>query len=216
MNYYPFHIGDYHAHTKHLDELEDLAYRRMLDYYYLHEIGLPESVEEIARLICMRLHCMCIARVLQEFFELGNDGMYHQPRIEAEITSYKDKIGKRQKAARKRWEKPHANAMQTQCKSNADAMHMECQPEPEPEPEPKREGKRFSPPSRDQVAEYIKEKGYRHVCPDKFVNFYGSNGWKVGKNKMASWRKAIAGWEARHKTDDTPVKIKDEFRGYSM
>lgn len=35
MNYFPFHVGDYAAHTAHLEPLEDLAYRRMLDAYYL-------------------------------------------------------------------------------------------------------------------------------------------------------------------------------------
>ena len=37
MNYYPFHIGDYASHTRHLTLMEDLAYRRLLDLYYLHE-----------------------------------------------------------------------------------------------------------------------------------------------------------------------------------
>ena len=35
MNYYPFHVGDYIAHTAHLHPLEDIAYRRMLDLYYM-------------------------------------------------------------------------------------------------------------------------------------------------------------------------------------
>ncbi|NDC25981.1 MAG: DUF1376 domain-containing protein, partial [Proteobacteria bacterium] len=34
MHYYPFHVGDYQAHTAHLTNTEDLAYRRMLDLYY--------------------------------------------------------------------------------------------------------------------------------------------------------------------------------------
>ena len=34
MIYYPFHIGDYIAHTAHLDPIEDCAYRRLLDAYY--------------------------------------------------------------------------------------------------------------------------------------------------------------------------------------
>ncbi len=56
MHHYPFHVGDYASHTQHLDELEDLAYRRMLDFIYLNETNLPESVDEIARLIRMRTH----------------------------------------------------------------------------------------------------------------------------------------------------------------
>jgi uncharacterized protein YdaU (DUF1376 family) len=44
MNYYPFHVGDYAAHTAHLEPMEDLAYRRMLDAYYLRESPLPVDV----------------------------------------------------------------------------------------------------------------------------------------------------------------------------
>ncbi|NDH69342.1 MAG: DUF1376 domain-containing protein, partial [Gammaproteobacteria bacterium] len=33
MHYYQFHIGDYKSHTHHLSLLEDLAYRRLLDFY---------------------------------------------------------------------------------------------------------------------------------------------------------------------------------------
>ena len=31
----------------------------------------------------------------------------------------------------------------------------------------------------------------------KFMGFYGSKGWMVGKNKMVSWPHALAGWKAR-------------------
>jgi len=44
MNYYPFHVGDYAAHTAHLEPMEDLAYRRMLDVYYLREEPLQPSL----------------------------------------------------------------------------------------------------------------------------------------------------------------------------
>ena len=37
MHYYSFNIGDYASHTRHLTAIEDLAYRRLLDLYYLHE-----------------------------------------------------------------------------------------------------------------------------------------------------------------------------------
>ncbi|MCP4984979.1 MAG: YdaU family protein, partial [Colwellia sp.] len=47
MHYYQFNIGDYTSHTSHLDPLEDIAYRRMLDWVYLHESPLPLSVKQI-------------------------------------------------------------------------------------------------------------------------------------------------------------------------
>ena len=119
MHYYQFNIGDYASHTAHLDEFEDLAYRRMLDYCYLNEIGLPESVEEIARLIRMRTHCERIANVLQEFFVLHCDGVWRQPRVDVEVAQFREKSEKAKKAARKRWENNDANALPTQSERNA-------------------------------------------------------------------------------------------------
>ena len=119
MHYYQFHIGDYASHTAHLDELEDLAYRRMLDYCYLNEIGLPPTIEEIARLIRMRTHCERIANVLREFFVLHDDGVYRQFRVEQQIADFRGKSDKAKQAARKRWENTDANALPTHSERNA-------------------------------------------------------------------------------------------------
>jgi uncharacterized protein YdaU (DUF1376 family) len=119
MHYYQFNIGDYASHTSHLDPMEDLAYRRMLDYCYLSEIGLPETVEEIARLIRMRTHTDCIANVLREFFVQGADRYWRNPRVEEEIDAFRQKSKTAAESARKRWDKERANALRTQCEGNA-------------------------------------------------------------------------------------------------
>ena len=67
--------------------------------------------------------------------------------------------------------------------------------------------RRFAPPERDEVHARIIEMGYRAVSADDFVNFYASKNWMVGKNKMADWHKALAGWESRHKSE-APVKLR--------
>lgn len=123
MHYYNFNIGDYHSHTAHLDPLEDIAYRRMLDFLYLNEIPLPESVDEIARLIRMRSHTECIAIVLREFFKKV-DGGYIQERAFVEIENYREKSEKARKSAEARWASKSngfadANALRTQCEGNA-------------------------------------------------------------------------------------------------
>lgn len=61
--------------------------------------------------------------------------------------------------------------------------------------------RRFKPPDREQVQRRISEMGYKHVTADAFVNFYGSKNWMVGKNKMADWHQALAGWESRRKAE---------------
>lgn len=102
MHYYKFNIGDYHSHTSHLEPIEDIAYRRMIDWCYLHERQLPSDHEEIARLIRMRTHCDCIAIVLREFFVVTDSGYFMQ-RIEDEVDNYKKKSTKAKESANARW-----------------------------------------------------------------------------------------------------------------
>ena len=68
MHYYQFNIGDYHSHTSYLSLLEDLAYRRILDLYYLNESPLPNDPKQVARLIGMRDNIEEVTQVLADFF----------------------------------------------------------------------------------------------------------------------------------------------------
>ena len=98
MNYYPFHVGDYAAHTAHLDLLEDLAYRRMLDLYYLRECALPHDPAEVARLIRMRGNVAEVTAVLREFFT-EFEGGWVNGRCKEEILRMKDKQTKAKASA---------------------------------------------------------------------------------------------------------------------
>lgn len=90
MHYYQFNIGDYKSHTDYLSPMEDLAYRRMLDWCYLHEKPLPLSPQEIARKIGLRDCADEISLVLCDFFEKNEDG-YTNQRVSEEISAYKSK-----------------------------------------------------------------------------------------------------------------------------
>jgi uncharacterized protein YdaU (DUF1376 family) len=118
MHYYQFNIGDYQSHTSHLSETEDLVYRRLLDWYYLHEIPIPLDEAEVSRQIRMRSHTESIAIVLQEYFERTDDGWIHH-RANKEISKAGDKSEKAKASANARWSKKDANALQTQSDSNA-------------------------------------------------------------------------------------------------
>lgn len=124
MHYYEFNIGDYMRDTAHLDEMEDLAYRRMLDLYYLKESPLPKSVAEIAKLIRMRTHSESIANVLREYFTLTDDG-YVNAKANSTLLKIYDKSEKAKKSAEKRWENQrlkNANALPTDSERNANGM----------------------------------------------------------------------------------------------
>ena len=119
MHYYQFNIGDYNSHTMHLSEIEDLTYRRLLDWYYLHESPIPLDLNEVARQIRMRSHSDCITTVLLEFFERTADGWIHH-RANKEIEKVGDKSQKASASAKARWNKvSDANALPTQSERNA-------------------------------------------------------------------------------------------------
>jgi uncharacterized protein YdaU (DUF1376 family) len=99
MHYYQFNIGDYQSHTNHLDPLEDLAYRRMLDWCYLHEKPLPLDANEIARIIRLRGHTIIVQNVLKEFFSQHDEG-WDCDRVLEEIQHYKAKIEQASRAGK--------------------------------------------------------------------------------------------------------------------
>ena len=48
---------------------------------------------------------------------------------------------------------------------------------------------RFLPPTVEQVAEYVKQRGSR-VDPQGFIDFYTAKGWMIGKTPMRDWKAA--------------------------
>ena len=56
--------------------------------------------------------------------------------------------------------------------------------------------KRFVPPTYEEVEAYIKEKGYT-MSAQRFVDFYESKNWFVGKNKMKDWKAAVRNWQSK-------------------
>ena len=67
--------------------------------------------------------------------------------------------------------------------------------------------KRFIPPTVDEVREYCFERG-NSIDPQRFVDYYTSNGWMVGKNKMKDWKAAVRTWEQKDKPQGRPAANK--------
>lgn len=57
----------------------------------------------------------------------------------------------------------------------------------------KEKAPRFLPPTQKEVQAYCQEKGYV-VDAERFIDFYESKGWFVGKNKMKDWKAAVRNW----------------------
>lgn len=58
----------------------------------------------------------------------------------------------------------------------------------------KKERSIFVPPTVEEVSTYCLERN-NDVNAERFVDFYTSKGWVVGKNKMKDWKAAVRGWE---------------------
>lgn len=67
-------------------------------------------------------------------------------------------------------------------------------------PTPSSRGKRFSPPTVDEVREYCQSRS-NGIDPEAFVAFYASKGWKVGRSPMKDWKQAVITWEKRRKQE---------------
>lgn len=119
MNYYEHHLGDYLRDTAHLSMLEDGAYRRLMDAYYIREQPLPSELRDVYRLVraSSKQDREAVDVVLREFFQHTDAGWQHK-RCASEIARFQDKQAKARRSAETRW-----NAKRAECEGNANASH---------------------------------------------------------------------------------------------
>jgi len=128
--WYKFHLGDYITHTTHLSDAEDLAYRRLLDLYYMSEKPIPLNTESVSRTI--RLDLDITESVLGEFFEKTENG-YFNYRCDAEIARYNKQVennrslGKRGGRPKKTESKPIQNRKLTLTEEDKDINTISSQ-----------------------------------------------------------------------------------------
>ena len=64
---------------------------------------------------------------------------------------------------------------------------------------PKPKQKRFVEPTIEEVRFYFFDKGEtQSEEPQRFHDYYTSNGWKVSNNKMKDWKASVRGWISRN------------------
>lgn len=122
--WYAFYPKDYEQKTAHLTILQDGAYRRLLDRYYMSGKPLPANADVLHR-VCRAFapdEQAAIAVVLAEFFVLGEHG-YTQDRVEEELQKADSLSETRRKAANSRYSAP----VHLQSKSTANAGHLHTQ-----------------------------------------------------------------------------------------
>ena len=191
MHYYQFHIGDYKSHTHHLSLLEDLAYRRLLDFYFLHE--KPIKHRDVARQIGMREHEEDVMTVLNEFFISTEDG-FVSPRADKEIKQYKEFAEAGKRGAAKRWGTP----------PNGEAISP-----PNATPIATNNHK----PLTINHKPITNKPKTKLLESDEFLQFWNAYPKKVGKDKaLESWNKTRPNIEEVLKALDWQVKSDQWFK----
>jgi hypothetical protein len=60
----------------------------------------------------------------------------------------------------------------------------------------------FEKPTLSELKTYMLEIGMADVS-EKWFDYYESNGWLVGKNKMKNWRAAVRTWKSNNLSNNT-------------
>lgn len=131
MHYYQFNIKSYQSATLHLSNEEDLAYRRLMDFYYDSEelISIKPNKPTALQMLSRRLRVgiTALESVLDEFFVLDENGWKHTycDQVIADYKAYQEKQrangskGGRGNKADAKPNKPTALPPLTQAKPNA-------------------------------------------------------------------------------------------------
>jgi predicted phage replisome organizer len=94
-----------------------------------------------------------------------------------------------------------------QCNNEVTKGNTEIEIEKELEKEKEREKsiKKFSPPTLEQITEYMTERKIynANLEAEKFFDYYSTIGWVVGKakNKMKDWKAAVRNWTRKSFND---------------
>jgi Mg-chelatase subunit ChlI len=101
----------------------------------------------------------------------------------------KEKVKVKEKVKENEKEKEKEKVKEKESKNNSNNIYM-CGEKISPQT-PR---KNFVKPTVEEVREYCLERK-NNVDPERFVDFYESKDWFVGKNKMKDWRAAVRTWE---------------------
>ena len=135
-------------------------------------------------------------------FTLHDAGVVKCERIERNMQARQEVSTRRKQAAQKRWD---ANAMQVQCKSNANAMLLQDITRHNTTEEKKESSAahRARPLDQSEAVAYFAELGMPADEAQRFTDYYTANGWKVGRNPMKDWKAAARNWRKGYQDKQT-------------
>jgi len=139
--------------------------------------------------------CKSIDSLVVSKFKKDKFGMYFNQRMEDErLKRVKYSESRRKNRVKKTYDSTYDKHM---------SLHMENENEDINEDiNTKSAKKNFC--TLDDVRRYCSERK-NGVDPERFYNYYESNGWMVGRNKMKDWKAAVRTWERNQKSNEKNI-----------
>lgn len=187
-----FYSDNFQSGTQFLTDEQCGKYIRLLCAQHLHGHLSERQVLII---------CKSYDEDIMSKFKKDEDGKYYNERLEFEINrrkKYSESRATNRKSNVKA--KKHMNNI-----SKTYDKHMETETEIENIIiNNKEKESKFKKPSLEEVKQYCAERN-KGVDAERWFNYYESNGWQIGKNKMKNWKAAVHTWE---KNNVQPIKSK--------
>lgn len=167
--------------------------------------------------IAFALHvdCKVVESVVGDFDLFKSDSAsFWSNSVIARLDRRREISDRRKASATSRW-KQLQQEEQVQSRDDANALQELSKVKGIEEGEGVKTAKRFCPPTLDEVKAYCAEKEYT-IDAERFIDFYTSKGWFVGKNKMKDWQAAVRNWHKGSRVDGgartTTNNINDEWK----
>jgi uncharacterized protein YdaU (DUF1376 family) len=199
---FQLYTDDFLAGTLEMSQEEVGQFIRLLCHQW-NRGSIPVETEKQ-----QRLTGGCVSVDVLVKFRLCEDGSLRNERLESVRTErglfLQQQSIKGQQSAEKR--RLAASAIQPKLNQTSTGVQPDTQPDGQPEsnsPSPSPITKiqadkpprvRFQKPTVEELTAEAMKIGLPLPEVDKFLNYYESNGWKVGKNSMKSWPAAMKGW----------------------
>jgi hypothetical protein len=163
-------------------------YWSLIEELYQNANALQTNYKRIA--FDMRVDENTIKSIIENFdlFVVEN-GFFGSLSVQRRLDMRNDKSSKARESAQKRWSKD-ANALPTQSEGNAIKESKVNE----------NKIKRFIKPTIEDI-----KKEFPNFNAEHFYNYYESNGWMVGRNKMKDWKSTVKNWIAKDYNQQTQV-----------
>ena len=166
-------------------------YWSLIEELYQNANALRTNYKRIA--FDMRVDENTIKSIIENFdlFIVENE-FFGSLSVQRRLDMRNDKSTKARESAQKRWTKD-ANALPTQSECNAikESKVKESKV------------KRFIKPTIEDI-----KKEFPTFNAEYFYNYYESNGWMIGRNKMKDWNSTVKNWMAKDYNQQTQVITK--------